>query len=346
MRVAIVNNVPFAVEAISRTLLRARNYAIAWIAFDGEEAIRQCRQDLPDLLLMDLFLPRMDGVAAIQQIMAQTPCPILVVTAAVNASTAKVFEALGAGALDAISTPVLEGEAAASGAAAFLMKMEMMSKLLQSAQLPAPRPEGPSRGPDARFPLVLMGASAGGPAALAVVLRALPRDFPAGIVIVQHLDAQFAPRLAEWLTQQGSLPARIAVAGDVPKPGLVLLASSNDHLAFAGDASLHYTADPAAYVYRPSVDVLFESAAAHWRDPLAAVLLTGMGRDGAKGLLKLKALGRLTIAQDRESSVVYGMPKAAAEINAASEVLPLHKIAPRLVTFAAQQCRDPQTKGK
>ena len=151
------------------------------------------------------------------------------------------------------------------------------------------------------------------------------------MVIIQHVDAQFAPGLASWLNGSGRLPVAVAAKGSEPKPGEVLLAGTNDHLVLQDSGTLAYTADPVHYCYRPSVDVFFESVARHWRGEVIGVLLTGMGRDGAKGLRTLRRGGHFTIAQDQATSAVYGMPKAASEIEAATTILPLEKIAPAIL---------------
>jgi two-component system, chemotaxis family, response regulator WspF len=181
--------------------------------------------------------------------------------------------------------------------------------------------------------LVAIGASAGGPAALATVLGGLPRDFSGAVVIVQHVDQRMAQGMAEWLGQQCALPARVACEGDHPAPGTVLIAGTNDHLVLKGRERLGYSPDPVDCVYRPSVDAFFATVGTTWRGEVVAVLLTGMGRDGAQGLKTLRSQGRHTIAQDEASSAVYGMPKAAAQIHAAVDILPLERIAPRLVTL-------------
>jgi two-component system response regulator WspF len=178
-----------------------------------------------------------------------------------------------------------------------------------------------------------MGASTGGPEALARVLRALPATFPGVVLIAQHIASEFAPSLASWLQRACPLPVRLAGAG-VPSLGQVLLAASNDHLVLRPDRRLAYTAEPAENPYRPSVDILFESVAAHWPRPGVAVLLTGMGRDGAAGLLRLRQAGWFTIAQDEASCVVFGMPRAAVESGAACQVLPLDAIGPSLIAHA------------
>ena len=179
--------------------------------------------------------------------------------------------------------------------------------------------------------LVAIGASAGGPGALARILASLPGDFPAAVVIVQHVDARFAPDLAHWLDQLTPLRVRLAHEGDRPQAGTVLLARGEHHLVFGSSTRLTYTRIPLESVYRPSIDVFFKSLRRHWHGEAVGVLLTGMGRDGAEGLRALRERGCPTVAQDAATSAVYGMPRAAAELQAAGEILPLNRIGPRLV---------------
>jgi chemotaxis response regulator CheB len=179
--------------------------------------------------------------------------------------------------------------------------------------------------------LLAIGASAGGPSAVAAVLRALPKKFPAAIVVIQHIDEQMAAGMALWLGHQSSLTVRVALEGDRVETGCVLLASTSDHLVLKTPDTVGYTREPREYVYRPSVDVFFQSVARLWRGPAVGVLLTGMGRDGAIGLKALRDQGRYTIAQDETTSAVYGMPKAAARLDAAVDILPLERIAGKLI---------------
>ncbi len=344
MRIALVNDVLAAIEAMRRVVLGAREHQVAWIARDGAEALELCTRDKPDLILMDLIMPRMDGVEATRRIMACKPCAIVVVTANVTRNASKVFEAMGAGALDAVNTPVLESPgAAADGAKALLAKIETIRRLIGAdrakRRLASPhrqvRPLVPNRNP-----LIGIGASAGGPAALAKVLAHLPADLPAPVIIVQHVDAQFAEGLAHWLDRQSSLNVRLAREGDRPEPGTALLAGQEDHLVFASPTRLVYSRQPADCSCRPSIDQLFKSADRYWPGEIIGVLLTGMGRDGAEGLRALRVNGHHTIAQDQSSSAVYGMPAAAAELDAASEILALDKIGPRLTNIVAQKLKQ------
>jgi len=324
MRIAIVNDMPMAVEVMRRVILSSSVHEVVWTARDGAEAIAGCRRDRPDLVLMDLMMPVMDGVEATRQIMATTPCPILVVTATIETNSAKIFEAMGAGALDVVQTPTVGKNVTAQSSASFLYKIDATFRLIHESQGAG----SPETRPLERANLIVgIGASAGGPAALAKVLAALPADFPAAVVVVQHVDAQFAPGLATWLNDVSKLPVRVAVEGDVIEKGRIFVAGTNDHLILGPNGILHHTAEPSSCSYRPSVDVFFESVLRSWRGGIVGTLLTGMGRDGATGLKHLRDAGHHTIGQDRETSAVYGMPKAAAELGAIVEELPLDKIA-------------------
>jgi chemotaxis response regulator CheB len=179
--------------------------------------------------------------------------------------------------------------------------------------------------------LIAIGASAGGPAVLSMILRGLPKEFPAAIVVVQHVGEQFAPGMAGWLAQDSALPVRVAEEGDQPRVGCVLIAGTSDHLTMKTADRLGYTADPSDYAYRPSVDVFFRSVGRLWPGDVVGVLLTGMGRDGALGLKALRDGGHYTIAQDEATCAVYGMPKAAAALNAAVDILPADRIGPKLM---------------
>ncbi|HEX5418816.1 MAG TPA: chemotaxis-specific protein-glutamate methyltransferase CheB [Gammaproteobacteria bacterium] len=328
MKIGIVNPSPSAVEAQRRALGLRPAHTTIWIAASGKEALAHCALQLPDLVLIDVNMPGTDGVGTTRHIMREFPCPILIVTSSVTASTARVFEAMGHGALDAVDAPGAEP----ASVAAFLKKIDTLEKLVGSKGVSGSRQSLGDTGVILRRDLlVAIGASAGGPAALATLLGALPRDFPAGIVIVQHVDERFARSMAEWLAQQCRMEVRPAAEDDRPTAGVALLAATNQHLALKAGNRLGYCMEPASAVYRPSVDVFLESVCTHWKGDAIGVLLTGMGRDGARGLKALRSLGHYTIAQDSVTSAVYGMPKAAAALGAAVDVLPLDKIAPRLL---------------
>ena len=281
--------------------------------------------------------------------MNTSPCPILLVTVDKGAHVGPVFEAMGHGALDVVDLPALNSSAPQGSTTLLLKKITTIARLIGDKN-------GIRRRPTLSMPvavssrcdrLVAIGASAGGPAALAVILAGLPKDLPAAIVIVQHVDAQFTAGMTEWLSDQTGLHVRVAKEGDRLVQGAVFMAGTSDHLVLDGADCLTYTREPLHHVYRPSIDVLFESVSRQWRGKVVGVLLTGMGKDGARGLKLLRDCGHHTIAQDEATSSVYGMPKAAVALEAAVEILSMRRIAPRLVDLITQMpARGPkQTAG-
>ena len=342
MRIGIVNDTGLAREALRRIVLSLPEHEVIWTASNGVEAVALTRLNRPDLILMDLMMPEMDGVEATRRIMGESPCAILIVTATITGHLSRVYQAMGYGALDALDTPTISPRGQINGAALLLHKIEIIGKLLgkpvdQSAlRRDTSVPTVLARAVTSRTelstePLVVIGASTGGPNALAQVLSRLPATLGATIIIVQHVDAAFAPGLGQWLSDQAHRGVTLAIEGYQPGAREIVLSGTDDHLIMGADGRLHYSVEPQAVCYRPSVDVFFESLATNWPRPGVAVLLTGMGRDGAAGLLKLRGLNWRTITQDASSSVVWGMPKAAVDLGAAEEVLPLSKIADAIV---------------
>jgi two-component system response regulator WspF len=298
-----------------------------WTANDGVEAVAMAKRDRPDLILMDLLMPHLDGVQATRQIMATAPCAILVVTATVSGNISLVYEAMGFGALDAVDTPILGPAGEVSGAGALVEKIGVIAKIVgatgESRKAARPVTAAPPR-------LLVVGASTGGPKAIADLLLPLPRDWNAATLIVQHVDVAFSQGLAKWLGDRTNRAVRVIAHGDSPQAGDVLLAGTNDHLVLSKSRTLEYRAEPRDVFFRPSVDVFFESVADHWPSTGVALLLTGMGRDGARGLMKLRGRGWHTIAQDEATSVVWSMPKAGIDAGAACEVLAVDQM-PRVV---------------
>lgn len=335
MKIGIVNDLPVATEVLRRALASRPQHQVIWIACNGLEAVESCARHLPDLVLMDLLMPKMDGVEATRRIMADTPCAILIVTVSVGANVWRTFEAMGYGALDAVDTPTIDHFDIRETAKALLAKIDTIGRLIGDKTV-QPSPDlrfGVGTSIDDGEKLLAIGASAGGPAALAKILSGLPVGFPASVVIIQHVDEQFASGMAEWLSQHSKMPVRIAREDNKFEAGVVLLAGTNDHLVLKAPDRIGYTCNPVEYVYRPSVDVFFDSITRFWSGEAIGVLLTGMGRDGALGLKALRSKGYHTIAQDRASSAVYGMPKAAVALEAAVDVLALNQIAPRLINL-------------
>jgi len=352
MKVAIVNDSRAAAEVLRRILAQVPEFDLIWTAFSGDEAIHLALAERPDIVLMDLIMPGMDGAETTRLMMEKTPCIILVVTATTVGNRSLVFEAMGYGALDAVNTPTLSPYGDMAGAEPLLQKLRTVARLVAPASAETPPAQSSTRpiAPPAQdkldnsgLPIVAIGASTGGPQALAQVLSHLPTDFPGAVLIAQHVDHQFAPALADWLQHHSALPVRIAQEGDQVSANGIWLASSPDHLVYDRDGLLHYTPHPRDTPYRPSADALFSSLAEPHRALRIGVLLTGMGRDGAEGLLALRTAGGFTIAQNAATSVVYGMPKAAVELKAAAEVLPVAAIGPRIVEAVLSSLRSSRT---
>ena len=326
MKIGIANDVAMAAEALRRVVASTSEHQVLWIARTGLEAVRMCAENRPDLILMDLNMPELDGVEATRQIMGKSPCAILIVTGQPQDSVGKVFRAMGAGALDVTATPVLRGR---GGDAELLAKIKTIGKLLrvshtdQSTRTPPPAASDSSTVTH----LLAIGASTGGPVAVAAILAGWQPPASTAIVLVQHIDAHFAPQLARWLDDQLAMPVQLVADRDTLAPGTMQVAMTNDHLLLGPGGYLYYDANPREYAYRPSVDVFFRCVAQHWHGAATGVLLTGMGRDGAAGLLAMREAGKATITQDEASSAVYGMPRAAADLGAAQDILPPDGIA-------------------
>ena len=330
MRIGIVNDLAMAAEALRRAVALAPEHQVVWVARDGAEAVELCARDTPDLVLMDLVMPVMDGVEATRRIMASTPCSILVVTVSVRTNAEHVFEAMGHGALDAIDTPSLGSGDPNAGAARLLAKIEKIGRFIHNgAKFRMARRQGRSAklrrgtGGDRR-----VGRR---PERAGDFARRTARLVSRGD---RHHSARrrtVRRRHGEMARDDSPIPVRLAADGDRPQPGTALLAGTGDHLAFKASDRLGYVREPADYAYRPSVDVFFQSVGRFWPGRAVGVLLTGMGTDGAQGLKALRAKGHYTIAQDRATSAVYGMPKAAAALDAAVDILPLDRIARKLV---------------
>jgi two-component system chemotaxis response regulator CheB len=328
VRVLVADDSELFRDVLSRVIAAEPGFEVVAAAADGNEAARLARDLKPDVITMDLNMPDADGFSGIARIMAETPTPILVLT--VNREEAVGFRALSLGALDILEKPSPTSNLDDYGTLLrsrlrLLAGVRVIRHLrgLRSRRAHEPRPV-------ARPDLVAIGASLGGPRALATLLRALPPGFAAPIAVVQHIADGFTEGLANWLGQESRLEVREARDRDVLRPGLVLLAPTGRHLVVSRGAARLSDAPPVDS-FRPSVTPLFRSAAEAYGSRACGVILTGMGRDGAEGLKALKNAGGHTIAQDEATSAVYGMPRAAIETGAVDQVLPLDDIARALV---------------
>jgi two-component system chemotaxis response regulator CheB len=319
-------------------------------ASDGKRAIDLCQQLRPDVVTLDMMMPLMNGLEATEFIMAYCPTPILIVSASTNRGDLfKTYDALAAGALDALDKPngnepddVWEKKLVAT--VKLISRIRVIThpraRLGRMGQTPGVRVDVPEQAQTQQLPgrlrAIAMGVSTGGPGAIIEVLRGLPPGFPLPIFLVMHVGKLFTPAFAEWLDGQSSVRVGYAVDGDPLPPygqGRVLMAPPDKHLRLS-QGKLRLTQDAERHSCRPSIDVLFESFAQELGAQGAGCLLTGMGRDGAAGLLAIRHAGGRTIAQDETTSVVFGMPREAILLGAAEQVLPLDQIAPRLGVLA------------
>lgn len=311
---------------------------------DGKTAIELCERLRPDVITMDMMLPVMTGLVATEYIMAYCPTPILIVSASTNRGELfKTYDAIAAGAVDVLDKP-RGTEAIGVWGRRLVDTLRIVAKIrvithprAKPGGAPAPTrlPSRPARAEPPR--LVAIGASTGGPGAVLSILRALPADFPAPLLLVIHISEPFGLALAQWLDSQCSLSVRYARDGErLPDCGeaLVLMAPPGFHLELTG-SRLVLGRGAERHSCRPSVDVLFESVAQSVGPAGLACLLTGMGRDGAEGMQRIRQAGGLTVAQDESTSVVFGMPGAAVSLGAAHHVLPVDEIGP----FLLRTCR-------
>jgi two-component system, chemotaxis family, protein-glutamate methylesterase/glutaminase len=326
-RVLICEDSRTYAAGLSALLARDRDIDVVGVCETAEQAIARLPGLRPDLLTMDLELPGMPGVSAIEQIMAVRPLPILVLSAHVKHGSQNALHALAAGALDAM--PKVDFDVSDLDGAAAQALRQRVRILSDVTVIRHPRARLKVRSRSAYAPrqasVIGICASTGGPPALASVLAGVPADFPIPILVVQHIAAGFAEGFARWLDGEVPLPVRLAQGGEPPVAGVAIAREGADML-LAGDGRIEFDAARAAGPHRPSGDALLSSLADVAGPTAAAIVLTGMGRDGADGLGEVRAAGGLTIAQDEASSAVFGMPRAAAE-SGAEYVLALDRIA-------------------
>lgn len=298
--------------ALMRVLHYDGDITVAAVCATAEAAIAALPRIRPDLVIMDVELPGMDGLSALQEIMSSRPLPVLVLSARVRAGGDKAAAALAAGALDAIAKDDLDlHDPAGAAGAAFRRRVRVLSRARVIRHLRSGLGTASGAGdPPRRASVVGVCASAGGPHVLAHLLAALPADYPIPLLVVQHIGAGFTEALARWLDQTVRLRVAVATGGAKAGPG-AWIAPEGAHLKFTVTGQLYLDRHTVVGHHRPSADVLFESIAAAAGRAGVAIVLSGMGTDGAVGAAAVSASGGLAIAQDEESSAVYGMPKAA-----------------------------------
>jgi two-component system, chemotaxis family, protein-glutamate methylesterase/glutaminase len=341
IRVLVVDDSALMRKAISGALTRDPQIEVVGTAADPYEARDKILALAPDVLTLDIQMPRMDGLTFLKILQQHQPTPVIVISVLSTAGSQATLAALEAGAVDVLAKPDSRAQFPVFAEQLVLRVKGAAAAHCHPGQLPvAARPLSPLVSPSAYYDprrLIVIGASTGGTQALSEVLSQLPDPLP-GICIVQHIPAYFSKTFADRLNELCTLEVREAADGDDLRPGLALVAPGDFHMtvSWVGDRyRVALNQQPQVHYCRPSVDVLFQSVLQCRRARVLAIVLTGMGRDGAQGMQQLRAAGASTVAQDEETSVVYGMPRAAAELGAVEQVLPLHEIPQAIVQWSS-----------
>ncbi len=358
IRVVVVDDSATIRTMLTAILESASGLQVVGMASDGEEALRIVSRLRPDVVTMDVNMPRMNGLEATRRIMREVPTPIVVVSSSLmHTEVDLTFEALQAGALSVVRTPGVHDPETCSqviNAVRLMAGVPVVRRWGQGARGTAmrnevvqagSRPVAPTAPPilaNSALTIQLIGiaSSTGGPGTLAQVLQPLPANFPVPILIVQHITSGFAAGLAEWLNSQVTLSVDLAAHGSVPKPGTVLVAPDDYHLYINAQGVVELSHDEPLHSLRPSANYLFTSMARYMGSRSAGVILTGMGDDGVDGLEKLHKAGGVVIAQDEPSCVVYGMPREAVQRNIVDWVLSPEQISGLLLQITQPQFRS------
>jgi len=339
IKALVVDDSAFSRQTIKKMLEQVPSVEVVGVATDGIDAIAKTLRQKPDLITLDIEMPEMDGFSFLRWIMMERPTPVIVVSSYSDTNT--VFKALELGAADFIAKPSrrasselknIEKDLIEKISAIRELNLDVLSKNLKL--LEPPEEEKPIEPSEAAIDAVAVGSSTGGPAALQIMLTKLPGDFPAAILVSQHMPRGFTGPLSERLDKLSKIRVKEARDGDEVVPGGALICPGGAHMLFKRrGGKVKVTLRDADFEdrYVPSVDLMMESAAEVYGRRLMGIILTGMGNDGRRGMLEIKSKGGYTIAESRESAVVFGMPQEAISAGAAVKVLPLTEITPEML---------------
>ncbi len=328
IRVLVVDDSSMVRKVLTDLLESDPDIMVIGEAVNGREAVIKVPILKPDLITMDIVMPVMDGLTAVEQIMAENPTPIIVFTATLKKDEINVaFQSIQAGALEVLEKPKNIINNFTEIRNELVKKIKFFANIKIHKRLPSTLKNVDTSKliRIASNKLIAIGASVGGPPALVTILKQLPANFPAGILIVQHIARGFSKGLVDWLNRSTELEVYEAKLGQNVRAGTVLVAPSDNHLLLQNDKII-LEQSPPIHNCRPAVDVLFESVAKYYGERAIGVLLTGMGSDGAQGLKAIQRSGGFTIAQNEETCVVYGMPKSAIALDAVNKELALNDI--------------------
>ncbi|MCR9097387.1 MAG: chemotaxis response regulator protein-glutamate methylesterase [bacterium] len=357
VRILVIDDSAFSRQTITRMLETSPLVEVVGCARDGEDALRKTLELEPDLITLDLEMPRMDGFTFLRLVMAKRPTPVIVVSG--RAGEDDVFKALDLGAVDFIAKPTaraaldlqtIQDALIRKVHATRDLRIDKVSERIQAAPpiLADRAARRPSVRPDARLPIVAIGSSTGGPAALMQTFGAFTDVPPCAFFVAQHMPPGFTRGFAERLDRLTPFRVREAVGGEAPEPGTVLIAPGGKHMELEARGNRVVTVlhdDDGRDKYTPSVDRLFISAAKVYGDRLVCVVLTGMGDDGREGACQVKAAGGRVIAESEETAVIYGMPKQVVNAGVADAVLPLQEV-PTAVQLGIGEIRAHQTRDR
>ncbi len=353
IKVLLVEDSPIALEILQRILSGSADVKVVGTAHDGKQALDMIPNTQPDVICVDLFMEKMDGLELTRQVMAKYPRPILAISNAVQSTDQdNIFRLLQAGAVDVfpkpktgspsdyekVRTTLIDKIKVLSGVRVFTKPLRDTGVAAKPA-IATVRTAPPINLRDIsqnRFKVLAIGASTGGPNAFGKILSHFPNNFPMPVICAQHISEGFLEGFVNWLNVHCSLKVKIAQVGEIPQQGTIYFAPETQHLEIDSRGKFTYSKDIQANAYRPSITTLFKSIARFYGDTCMAVLLTGMGNDGAEGMKEICDAGGLTIAQDESSSVIFGMPKEAIALGAARYVLPLSDIASFLLSQASR----------